>query len=103
LVNGIPEVLGVVVVSVNGNTFDLYITSALPINQLTESLQQQIAAHFGGEFTANEVLVEYTDKKRSADVNSGHVLVTVKDPVVASAATYSPFFAVFIVVLTILF
>jgi len=103
LINGIPEVLGVVVVSVNGTTFNLYITSSFPVNQLTVSLQQQIAAHLGGDFTANEVLVEYTNKKRFDDVNSGHVLVTVKEPVVASAAAYSPFFAIFIVVLTVLF
>jgi len=99
VVNGVPEVLGAAIVTVNGKTFTVFITSAIPVADLTAQLELQIALFLGGDYTADNVDIEYTGKKRAT---TGQVLVTLTEPALSGTATYSFLIALFIGFLAIL-
>jgi phage tail sheath gpL-like len=73
LVNGVMELLGVVVVDIEGNSFTLNITATVPIDGITEHLKQAIADYFQGEYTADDITIDYVTKR----AHSGVVQVTV--------------------------
>jgi hypothetical protein len=75
LVNGMENLLGSAVVTVNGITFTLNVNATVPIDGLTAELQSEIAAYLGGDFTADDVTVDYVGKKKRAE--NGQVVVTV--------------------------
>jgi len=75
LINGVLEVLGVVVVSIDGDTFTLNITATVPIDTLLKLLAQQIADYLGGDYTADDIIVTTTTKR----AESGTVVVQVTD------------------------
>jgi len=76
LVNGIETVLGAAVVTVNGTSFTLNINATVPIDGITAELQREIASYFGGDVTADDITVNYTNSKRKR-VDNGQVSVTV--------------------------
>jgi len=79
LLHGIVEITGVFMVQANGRTFTLNITSAVPATQLESTLRTQIAAFLGGSYTADDVKLTYTSRKR-AD-NQAQVNVTLQSQV----------------------
>jgi len=75
LVNGMEQVLGVAMVSVNGNTFTLNVNATIPVDGLTVELEKEIASFLGGGYTADDITVQWVAKKRTA--NNGSVVVSV--------------------------
>jgi len=89
LTNGVIDLLGVIVVDVNGNTFTLNIQASVPIDTIGEHLKEKIAEFLGADYTANDITLEYLTKRAV----SGTVMVTVNrgDSSLASRVTYSAF------------
>jgi hypothetical protein len=74
LVNGMEHLLGAAVVTINGNTFTLNVNATVPIDGLTVEMEKEIAAYLGAGYTAADVTVQFTTKKR---VTGGTASVTV--------------------------
>jgi len=85
VVNGVEEVLGAAIVTVNGKSFTLNITSTIPLSELVEKLKEHIAHFLGGSYTADEIVIEIVGKKRAT---SGSVLVTLHEPTISGATTF---------------
>jgi hypothetical protein len=78
LVNGVIELVGVIVVDINGSSIELDLNSTVPIDNITDEIKRQIAFFLGGDYTADDINIEYVTKKRQADsTNNGRVRVTV--------------------------
>jgi len=75
LVNGVEQVLGAAVVTINGNSFTLNVNATVPIDGLTAELQSEIAAWLGGDYTASDITAQFTNKKR--DASNGQLTVVV--------------------------
>jgi hypothetical protein len=69
----VMQVLGVIVVEVEGATFTLNVTATVPIDTLTEHLKEAIADYLMGDYTAADITIEYMKKR----AHSGEVRVTV--------------------------
>jgi len=83
LVNGVMEVVGVIVVDVSGTTITLNITATVPIDTIGDLLKQQIARYLGGDVSAEDLTLVYTTKRADSgtvtvnlngNVNSGNHL-----------------------------
>jgi hypothetical protein len=81
LVNGVFEVLGAAVVTIDGNSFTLEITATVEIDGLTELLAERIAFFLGAGYTPEHVHVEWVTKRKraSTDVQTGTARITVRD------------------------
>jgi len=93
LINGMEQILGAAIVTVNGNTFTLNVNATVPIDGLTTELEKEIAAFLGGGYTADDVTVSYVSKKR---VNNGQVSVSVNGQA-SGASSVVPFAAYLII------
>jgi hypothetical protein len=77
LVNGMVDVLGVIVVNIDGNTAELNITARVPIDTLTDLLKERIAAYLGEGFTADDITIEYSKKRANTNEFLGTATITV--------------------------
>jgi hypothetical protein len=81
LVNGVIELVGVVVVEIDGNKIELDLHSTVPIDSISDEIKRQIALFLGGDYTADDITIEYVNRKRQTGDNStttqGLVRVTV--------------------------
>jgi hypothetical protein len=68
--NGVLQIVGVAVVDINGNTAELSINSTVPIDHITDEIKKQIAIFLGGDYTADDISVEFVSKKRQASPTS---------------------------------
>jgi hypothetical protein len=91
LVNGVIEVLGVIVVEIDGDSITLDITATIEIDTLKPLLRQQIALYLGGGYTEDDITIEVVSKKRRADTETGTVIVKVTDGLSVSPAPQSVF------------
>jgi len=85
LINGVKQVLGATVVTINGNSFTLNINATVAIDGLTSELQTEIAAWLGGDYTSDDITIEFTKKR---DASNGQMHVTVEGQT-AGASTFS--------------
>jgi len=79
LVNGVMEVVGVIVVDINGDSFTLNITATVPIDTIQQLLKEQIAKFLGGNYEANDITLELVTKKKRAEAETGTVIVRLGD------------------------
>jgi len=98
LVNGMEQILGAAIVSVNGNTFTLNINATVPIDGLTAELEKEIANFLGAGYTANDISVQYVARKRNTN---GQVVVSVSGQASGVTSVYVPITAFLIGLLTI--
>jgi len=75
LVNGMEQILGAAIITVDGTTFTLNITATVPIDGLTDELKRQIAVWLGGDYTADDVEVNYVAKRKREDNGEVHVSI----------------------------
>jgi hypothetical protein len=94
LVNGMEQILGAAIVTVNGNQFTLNINATVPIDGLTAELEKEIAAFLGGGYTAADVTVQYVSKRKRA--TSGTVIVSINGNA-SGASVFGPITAYLII------
>jgi hypothetical protein len=73
LVNGVMEVVGVVVVDISGTSITLNITATVAIDTIGDLIKQRIAQYLGGDVTADDLTLVYQTKRSFND--SGTVTV----------------------------
>jgi len=91
LINGIEQVLGAAVVTVNGSSFTLNVNATVPIDGITAELQREIASYLGGDITAEDVTVQYTGQKKKRDAYNGQVQVDVTTSAANSIVMVTPY------------
>jgi hypothetical protein len=83
LKDGILEIVGALVVNVEGRSFTIQINSTVPAGNLEDAIRQQIAAFLGGSYTRDDVRLTYSSKRAynadvgvtiDGDASSGSVL-----------------------------
>jgi hypothetical protein len=83
LKDGILEIIGAIVVNVEGRSFTIQINSTVPAGNLEDAIRQQIAAFLGGSYTRDDVRLTYSSKRAynadvgvtiDGDASSGSVL-----------------------------
>jgi hypothetical protein len=73
LVNGVIEILGVVVVDIDGDSFTLDVSATVPIDTIGDHIKQKIAEFLGHGYTADDIEIEFVTKR----AETGTIVVTV--------------------------
>jgi len=65
---GKMHIFGVVVVEIDGDSFTLNINADVPIDTIEDLLKTQIAAFLGGDYTKDDIDIEYPAKRAQGTV-----------------------------------
>jgi len=80
LVNGVDQILAVIVIEIDGDTITLNITSSVPIENLQPQLKQQIAEFLGGDYEPQDVILTTKSSNQTPQtINQGVVQARIRD------------------------
>jgi len=71
LVNGVEEILGVVAVQIDDESFSLNVTATVPIDTIGQHIREKIAEYLGAGYTADDITIDYVTKR----AHTGTVIV----------------------------